>query len=404
MALNPRMAFLCTLCIVISGFLASYKAFQIHREQLLSHRVDLSENISRLVGENIGQKIQQMEATVSYLDQSTIETLKRLGARYFAYAYQDKGQDEGQWAFKWKILGSVGKEAILKEITPLPYSQFELTRRYWQPTPPPKSKKKKSQRNSKKDLKKDLKRDLIFVSPAVLAKSLRLQEGFLIFGLTTDFFKFAQSSDKFDGFYGLFNTEMDEIFTSSAQGDLTRENSTDDANGANGIDTEFIDPTQDRASVVHHHEQGKASVATAVFSPVAQLWVTRSQRVTAARFISSRFFSYFLLTTLLALLVMMLLLGYSPWWKIAGPSILAHLFSRRIFSKQPLFARENGVQPSDVKHDGGSIMRPDDTISHVTTSDHTTPDGSHPPRRPIDLDAFDGAFHGIFNEVFWGEV
>ena len=255
---------LCALCIFLSGGLGSYKSFQIHQDQLLSNGVSQSQSLSHLMGQNMEQKIQQMEDAVSYLDQSTVESLKRLGSRYFAYAYQNKGE----WAFKWKSLGGPGKQGILQEIALLPYGQFKQTRRYWE---------------------KSKKGDLIMVSPAALGKSFQLKEGFLVFGIRADFFHSLNSPQ---ASYTLLTDKGESLFGKLPQ----------------GISPHLGKVEQERA--FHRGlltQAGRLPLTTEVFSQKAHLWLLRTQDLPHRGFMASSFFSYFLLISLFSLLVMGLL-------------------------------------------------------------------------------------------------
>ena len=112
MTINPRITLLCAICILVSGLLGSYKSFQIHNKESLEKDLAKSQEVSQWMAQSLEQKLTMMESAVSYLDKSTVESLKRMGARYFAYAYK-KG---GEWSIKWKVLGAAGKEEILGEV------------------------------------------------------------------------------------------------------------------------------------------------------------------------------------------------------------------------------------------------------------------------------------------------
>ena len=114
------------------------------------------------VTQNLEQRLLQLEASASYLDQSTVESMKRLGARYFAYVYKR----QGEWSVKWKKLGSLEKEKILTEVGKINFDRITGEKRMWH---------------------LNQKGEVIYVTPAALARSHQLHEGFLVFGLRKDF-------------------------------------------------------------------------------------------------------------------------------------------------------------------------------------------------------------------------
>ena len=261
MKLNPRNALICVISIVISGLFASYKSFQLHQAQIRDEQTQQSQLVSQFVGQNLEQKLLQMEAAVSYLDKSTIETLKRFGARYFAYAYKKNNE----WAIKWKKLGELGKDEILEEVNALAFDDFSEKKRHW--------------RRAKNN-------ELIYIAPVALAESHQLKEGFLIYGMNRDFFKALKTSD---GQYALTDANATKIM-----GKLPFM-----------MDAETL-AAGEQASHIKEIEGGALLIATALFSPISQLWIARSHQINQMGFIESQFFTYFLMTSAFACLLLLL--------------------------------------------------------------------------------------------------
>lgn len=267
MTLNLRIALVSAACIILSSFFGSYKSFQVHKNEYFQEQTTAAQSVVGFAAQNIEQKLQQMEAAVSYLDQSTIETLKRLGARFFAYAYQK----EGEWSVKWKKLGALDKEAILQEVNPLPFSELSTDKRHWV----------RSQDN-----------DLIYIVPVGLAESHQLKNGFLVFGMSPSFFNGLKSSNEN---YALMDAQMKPIHGELSESLITQihaKKQTDELNLNLRNDT----------------DQG-VELLTAQFFPKMQVWLMQEQVLAQQSFVTSSFFTYFVLTSLFGVLLLLILVG-----------------------------------------------------------------------------------------------
>ncbi len=266
MTLNPRIVLVCATCIIISGFVGSYKGYQVYKDQIMDSQIVKSQTVAEFAGQNIQQKLSQIEASVSYLDQSTVETLKRFGIRYFAYAYQK----QNEWSIKWKVLGEMGKDAILAEVKPLEFSKLSLTERHWSHTTDNK---------------------LIYISPVALAESHQLKEGFLIFGVQPEFFSSIKgTSDS----YALVDTSRKEVFGSVPTFIENRQS--------------FFATDDGMSRHLRLESETGTEIVTASFLPESQLWILRQESMAPVSFVSSRFFTYFLLTSGFGLLLLTLLM------------------------------------------------------------------------------------------------
>ncbi len=266
MTLNPRIVLVCATCIIISGFIGSYKSYQIYKDQIIDSQIVKSKTVAEFAGQNIEQKLSQIEASVSYLDQSTVETLKRFGVRYFAYAYDKKGE----WSIKWKVLGEMGKEAILSEVKPLPFADLSEKARHWA---------------------RSTDNQLIYITPVALAESHQLKEGFLVFGIQPEFFSSLKNAN--DTFM-LVDSKQAEVFGSLPTYLADKKN--------------FF--SQDDSSPQHFEIESEVGteITTASFLPRSQLWILRQDALAPLSFFGSRFFTYFLFTSGIGLLLLVLML------------------------------------------------------------------------------------------------
>ncbi len=318
MTLNPRIVLVCATCIIISGFVGSYKSYQVYKDQIIDSQIVKSQTVAEFAGQNIQQKLSQIEASVSYLDQSTVETLKRFGVRYFAYAYQK----QNDWSIKWKVLGEMGKDAILSEVKPLEFSKLSLTQRHW---------------SHSKDNK------LIYIAPVALAESHQLKEGFLIFGIQPEFFSSIKgTSDS----YALVDVGRQEIFGRVPA----------------VIDNPESFFAKDEGMSRHAHQESETGteIVTASFLPDSQLWILRQESMASVDFIGSRFFTYFLLTSGFGLLVLILLmLGRRPSAETSSKSALQG-FARVVEILRANFRRAKTA--TQASHDL-DIPEPEDQLS-----------------------------------------
>ncbi len=313
MTLNLRIALLCAICIFVSGLLGSFKSHQIYGDRTVQHEVDRSLEVSAWVGQSLEQKLLQMESAVSYLDQSTIETLKRLGARYFAYAYM-KNDD---WSLKWKVLGSLDKAGILAEVNELPFAELGTDVRHWA---------KNSAGQS------------IFISPVALADSHQLKSGFLVFGLSDDFFGFLQDQTS--------PLVLLDAGGEKVSGALSESLANLDILG---------DDEQKPSLVVEQDDQ--SLVVTRLFSPKTQLWLVREHSVAVRPFLASSFFIYFLLAGALSVLVLFFALGPIRRRSLFSLSLIRPRLKKQILPEEEVSA--DVLDPSDeiqVIHDFGDFL------------------------------------------------
>ncbi|MCJ8278359.1 MAG: hypothetical protein HRT44_11290, partial [Bdellovibrionales bacterium] len=128
MTLKQRIFLISAICIMTSGLLVSYKSFELNKKFSLQSENEKSREVSLWVAQMIEQKVTHLESSVSYLDASTVETLKRMGARYFAYAYPKNDN----WKIKWKVLGDLDRKGILSEVNQISFKSLSSTKRTWE--------------------------------------------------------------------------------------------------------------------------------------------------------------------------------------------------------------------------------------------------------------------------------
>ncbi len=275
MTINRNLILLFAVCIFVGGGIGSYKSFQLFRNQTIENDIRKSEESSQWTAQSLEQKLKQLEASVSYLDQSTIETLKRFGARYFAYAYKDK---KGEWSVKWKKLGEMGKEAILAEVNNLKFDQLSTTVRNWEILEA---------------------KQLVYIAPVELAESHQLKTGFLVFGLHSSFFgSLAQDRER-----------QTHLLTSDLRPLL----------GGNKISMENLNLNKTEKSFVTRITEidDSMDVQTAYFAPTTQTWILKETNIANMSFVGSTFFTYFILSSLISILIFILVLS-SKSFKSSG--------------------------------------------------------------------------------------
>ncbi len=268
MTRNRKLLLLSLLCIFVSGFLVSYKSYKIHQVSLQNNLVQAQQEKLNWISGLIEQKLMQLESSVSYLDQSTIETLKRNGARYFAYAYQ---QNE-EWSLKWKVLGETKKEQILAELEPVKFDQLKTKTRHW---------------------KWSAEGELIYITPVQLAQSHQLKNGFLVFGLNPDFFSSLQD-------------KKGEVLVFAGQRAII---DSQDPEVQKMIQAELKNWNLSKKKITDTLLQTEKASVTPYFSQTAQLWIIFTQPFTPSFFLTSSFFVYFLLALLLTTLLFMVLVN-----------------------------------------------------------------------------------------------
>ena len=268
MTINRKIVLMSLLfLVVVVGTLISYRAFHINERDYQQISKKAGQEVAGWVAQNLEHRLLQLEASASYLDQSTVESLKRLGARYFAYVY--KKQDE--WSVKWKKLGFLEKEKILGEVNEIDFNKINSEKRTWH-------------------FNRD--HELIYVTPVVLARSHQLREGFLVFGLRTDFFKFIQSkkssvvllTEKYEALEGDFPPELRDR-------------------------KEDIDKDKQGMMDIQVKKEKESLIFISYFSPLSQLWVVHSRSLPFLSYFESLFFYYFLISTGLGFLLLLLFGG-----------------------------------------------------------------------------------------------
>ncbi|MEM7646456.1 MAG: hypothetical protein AAF203_06075, partial [Pseudomonadota bacterium] len=263
MTTNQKSALICGLCLLVSGLLGSFKSFQLDQEFQTEVAEKQNREISQWVAQSVEQKLTQLESSVSYLDKSTVESLKRFGCRYFAYSFK-KG---GEWSIKWKVLSDFGKDQILGEVNQLNFDELSQKKRQW---------------------KFNKENQPIYVAPVKLAQSHQLKKGFLIFGLEKNFFSALHSVD-----HDVFLVTPDKKSLFNSLSDRIR-----------GLSDLFVKGSNDLTAI--EAAEGPYFL-TSYFSPVSQLWYVRKAQVKDLSFFASPQMSYFLLGSLLGWILFLLL-------------------------------------------------------------------------------------------------
>ena len=261
MTLKQRIFLISAICIMTSGLLVSYKSFELNKKFSLQSENEKSREVSQWVAQMIEQKVTHLESSVSYLDASTVETLKRMGARYFAYAYPKNDK----WKIKWKVLGDLDRKGILSEVNQISFKSLSSTKRTW-------------------DFNKDS--APILISPVELSGSHQLKNGFLIFGLNEEFFSFIGGVDAGISVVSLDQKKLFVKKESSFKSILTALKEKADSISIDGEDQLF----------------------TQYFAKPSQLYVTRAQALPALTYFGSPLFSYLLLGLTLSLLLLLVVL------------------------------------------------------------------------------------------------
>ncbi len=269
MTINRKIILISVLFLGL-GIFISYRAFYLNERKHWQISEKAGQEVTGWAAQNLEHQLLQLEASTSYLDQSTVESLKRLGGRYFAYVY--KKQDE--WSVKWKKLGLLEKEKILTEVNEIDFDKITSEKRTW---------------HFNQDHK------LIYVTPASLARSHQLHEGFLVFGLKKDFFKFIQSRES----PVVLATEKHEAVEGSFPPELR--------------DKKKIvnDPDELGMKNFQVKKEKQRLIFTSYFSPLSQLWVIHKRSLTSASYPESLFFYYFLISVCFGFLLLLFVTGKS---------------------------------------------------------------------------------------------
>ena len=266
MTIRQRMILISGLWLVVGGFALSYRSFHLDQKEQMRNSERVGQELAGWVAQSIEQRLSQLEASVSYLDKSTVESLKRLGARYFAYVY--KSQNE--WNIKWKQLGIIKKEQILTEIKQISFDQFTDEKRAWHLGPD---------------------RQFIYIVPVALSKSYQLQEGFLVFGLKSGFFQFIQSRET----PVTLLTENHQTL----EGFLPPQHQRENLFVGEGMLSVPIEKNQENF------------VLTSYFSPLSQLWILHQRKLLLPSFFKSSSFDYFLVAAGFGFLMLLIFFNQS---------------------------------------------------------------------------------------------
>jgi dsDNA-binding SOS-regulon protein len=278
MTITLRTAGLLGLCVLLASLTMAYQSFvqlESARTQVL---LEKNQEVAQFAGQSLQQKLNQMESSASYLDQSTIETLKRLGVRYFAYAYEKKGR----WRVKWKRVGELDKDGILSEVEPLPFAKMSHDKRHWY-----RSKNKEN----------------IYVVPVPIASSHQLKDGFLVFGIGKDFFS------------GLNKQEARYFVLDREQNSLSRQWSADRV--SEDFEFNIKNETTARSLVT---DSGHLEMTVASFLPLAQLWVVHQSQHAQASFWGSPLFFYALIFSLLLFAILLFFMNGAKTRKKEAPA------------------------------------------------------------------------------------
>ncbi len=271
MTLKIKLLMTGLVCLGIGSFWVNYQSFR-NQENLKQFAQNTKDQQSvEWVAELAEQRLTQLEDAVSYLDKSTVETLKRMGARYFVYAFQN----DGDWKLKWKVIGEMGESQILSEVNEIDFTKLDEGRRSWF---------------------QSSNQQLSYLVPVAVAKSHQLKDGFLVFGLNPDFFAFLARRDP-----QVFITteEALPIYANLPQA-LTEEKER----------FEQLVSTPDIKS--HFYSEDELSL-TAYFSAKMQAWVMRSTDLAAGSFMQSSSFTLFLASYLFSGGLFILLLFAIRW-------------------------------------------------------------------------------------------
>ena len=259
MTLKKKIFLISSVCIFVGGFLVSYKSYTLNQAYQLQSQMEVARNTANWVSQSVALKVRQLESAVSYLDPSTVETLKRIGARYFAYTRNVNGE----WKTKWKVLGPASKQMILSEVKQINFTELSGSQRNWT--------------FSKSG-------ELILVSPVEVSGSKQLSTGFLIFGLNESFLKFVEDQDSE---VNIFTLGKKSVIGKSDQGIAKKMGLFASKSVAGSVETIKDSETQ--------------AMAYTFFSPVTQLWVALVRSSAQSSFFSSIMFYYFLIALALSL-------------------------------------------------------------------------------------------------------
>ena len=264
---QKRKVLLATLVLIfLSGLMVTYKSHQVSREYHAQLEKQKTQDIAYWAAEVLMEKVKILEASVATLDKSTVQILKRMDVRYFAYAY--KAGD--QWKIKWKVIDGISKKQIVKEVNSIPFSELSSQKRNW------------FSENQKAAL----------VSPVEVAANEQLKNGFLVFGLQPEFFS------------GVLDVDPQfEIFT------------------LNGKQAKALVPNKKRewliesglinrdspSQVLNLDHKGEAYRAASYFASDIQLWLVRLNKTHLKPFVASPVFRYFLMAMVLCFALVLVL-------------------------------------------------------------------------------------------------
>jgi hypothetical protein len=282
MTRNPKVVLICVLCIFLSGILVSYKSFEIHESYKKETNSKMGQEISAWVAETVEHKLSQLESSVSYLDKSTVESLKRMGARYFAYAYKKNDT----WEIKWKVLNDqFAKDKILSEVNALEFDKVSTLERTWMHSPLG---------------------QLIYVAPVGLAKSHQLISGFLVFGIDKSFFSYV---NHLDDSLVLVDKNLTPIHKKLNKKELKN--------------SHFFNSENLSLGTYYSKDQDVIKAYTSYFTPTSQLWIVNQRKILQGHYFTSPYIAYALIGSLIISILFLIL---STQWRE----------SRKLLAKIPL--------------------------------------------------------------------
>ena len=332
MSFNRKIILLGFLFLALGAF-ASFFSFQKAERESWQILEKSSREVAGWASQSLEQRLLQLESSASYLSPTTLESMKNLGARYFAYVH--KNPDE--WSLNWKKLEGMEKEEILKEVGQIEFDEITDQKRTWS----------FNQKN-----------EAIYITPVALADSHQLQEGFLVFGLKKDFFKFIQTDTSPVTLMTKDHLPLEGTWPGEFEG---RKQKLDD--GEPEMTTGQIE-TED-----------KRWILTSYFSPISQVWVIAKNNLSRLSYFQSLFFYYFLMGFLVFLLFFLFLLGLdfrvlpmTGWmfhWARKGiglPAGLAFLSSKndnqkKFKNKNPGEKKESEKSPPRHKKEEGFLIK-----------------------------------------------
>jgi|GEM_PF-4487476 len=266
-----KVLILSGVLVFICGFVISFKSFQLNEDFRRQVQLQKSLEISNWISELLIQKVNVLESSVSHLDKSTTETMRRLGVQYFAYAHKSptgrsSESSEAKWKVKWKNLGDIETPQIKEQVAGFDFDDFSVTKRSWV----------------------RLGQNTILISPVANAASEKMKSGFLIFSMD------AKRLENL----GALSTEV-ALFSHNG-------NSLN-AKNPKWLEVEKLFTEKKDGSMAVVKDRGTSYLRSASFSKALQMWVVHFQPFPQESYITSAsafiFFVSFLVLGLLASLL-----------------------------------------------------------------------------------------------------